>query len=157
MNNHDDFIDEYIEYRIFEESMKGSGGGKPPKRNTGGSGCGTWMIIIAIAVIVLSVFGSCSKITSHKSYRSSYSSGYSSSRSYSSTYKSSSSSSKSSSISSSKPYSNYKSESKKSKSVSSDPYNAKSYYDAEDLYYDHPDDFWDYEDAEDYYNEHVND
>ena len=26
MSNHDDFVDEYIEYRIFEESMKGSGG-----------------------------------------------------------------------------------------------------------------------------------
>ena len=25
MSNHDDFLDEYIEYRIFEESMKESG------------------------------------------------------------------------------------------------------------------------------------
>ena len=30
MSNHDDFLDEYIEYRIFEESMKESGD-KPSK------------------------------------------------------------------------------------------------------------------------------
>ena len=58
MSNHDDFIDDYIEYRIFEDSMKGSGGGKLPKK-TSGSGCGTWVVIIVIAVIVLALFGSC--------------------------------------------------------------------------------------------------
>ena len=42
-------------------------------------------------------------------------------------------------------------------SSSSDPYDAKSYYHPEDLYYDYPDDFWDYEDAEDYWEEHQDD
>ena len=40
MSNHDDFLDEYIEYRIFEESMKESGN-KPSKHGKRGSGCGT--------------------------------------------------------------------------------------------------------------------
>ena len=35
-----------------------------------------------------------------------------------------------------------------------DPYHASDYYDAEDFYYDHYDDFFDFEDAEDYYYEH---
>ena len=65
MSNHDDFVDDYIEYRIFEESMKGSGGGKPPKRNSGCSGCSTWIVIIVIAIAVLSVLGSCNKSSSH--------------------------------------------------------------------------------------------
>ena len=81
MSDHDDFIDEYIEYRMFEESMKQcSGGGKPPKRNADKSGCGTWCMIIAVAVILLSVFGSCSN-NNRKSYtssRSSYSTSFSS-------------------------------------------------------------------------------
>ena len=81
MSNHDDFIDEYIEYRMFEESMnQGSGGDKPPKRNAGKSGCGTWCVIIAVAVILLSVFGSCSNNNrrSYTSSRSSYSTSFSS-------------------------------------------------------------------------------
>ena len=87
MSNHDDFIDEYIEYRMFEESMKqGSGGGKPPKRNAGKSGCGTWCLIIAVAVILLSVFGSCSN-NNRRSYTFSLSS-YSTSSSGSSSHKS---------------------------------------------------------------------
>ena len=59
MYNQDDFIDKYIEYRIFEESMQGSGGDKPSKRNVGRSGCSTWCVVIVIAVIVISVFVSC--------------------------------------------------------------------------------------------------
>ena len=34
---------------------------------------------------------------------------------------------------------------------SPDPYDAYEYYDPEDFYYDHYDDFFDYEDAEDYW------
>ena len=83
MSNHDDFVDDYIEYRIFEESMKRSGGGKPPKRTNGGCGCGTWAILIVAILIVLSVLGSCSKssksskCTYSGSYRSKYISPYS--------------------------------------------------------------------------------
>ena len=40
------------------------------------------------------------------------------------------------------------------KSSPDDPYDAKSYSDEEDFYYDHYDDFCDFEDAEDYYREH---
>ena len=81
MSDHDDFLDEYIEYRIFEESMKESGGKRPQKR---GSGCGTTAIIIVLMIIVLCVFGSCGsnkqRSTSSVSYKSSYStSSYSSS------------------------------------------------------------------------------
>ena len=52
MSNHDDFVDDYIEYRIFEDSMKGLGGGKPPRKNTG-CGFGTWAVLICIVIIVL--------------------------------------------------------------------------------------------------------
>lgn len=41
MSNHDDFVDDYIEYRIFEESMKRSGG-KPPRRNTDAVAAAHW-------------------------------------------------------------------------------------------------------------------
>ena len=61
MSNHDDFVDDYIEYRIFEESMKRSGGGKPPKRNSGCCGCSTWGILIVAILIVLGVLGACGK------------------------------------------------------------------------------------------------
>ena len=37
MSDHGDFVDDYIAYRIFEESMKRSGGGKMSKRNSGGA------------------------------------------------------------------------------------------------------------------------
>ena len=47
MTNHDDFLDEYIEYRIFEESMKKTGNGKSPKKNSG-CGCLTIAIIVCI-------------------------------------------------------------------------------------------------------------
>lgn len=54
--------------------------------------------------------------------------------------------------------SNYSSFTRKSSSNISDkddnPYDASSYSDAEDFYYNNYDDFWDYEDAEDYYNEY---
>ena len=53
MSRHDDFLDDYIGYRIFEDSMKGSGS-KPPKKNTG-CGCGTWAVLICIVIIVLGV------------------------------------------------------------------------------------------------------
>ena len=59
MSNHDDFVDDYIEYRIFEESMKRSGGGKPPKRNSGYCGCGTWAILAVIVIAVLILLASC--------------------------------------------------------------------------------------------------
>ena len=163
MSNHDDFIDEYIEYRMFEESMKQcSGGGKPPKRNAGKSGCGTWCVIIAVAVILLSVFGSCSN-NNRKSYTSSRSS-YSTSSSASSSRKSYSGSSSnsyqskttSSAVQSTTKKSTYKSYSSKS-SKTEDEYIAKDYVDADDFYYDHYDDFYDYEDAEDYWEEHQND
>ena len=76
MSNHDDFIDDYIGYRIFEDSMKGSSGGKPPKNNSG-CGCGTIAVIVCVAVAVISLFGSCSKCSS-KTYSSGYRSGYTS-------------------------------------------------------------------------------
>jgi len=59
MSNHDDFVDDYIEYRIFEESMKRSGCGKPPKRNSGCCGCGTWTILVVIVIVVLILLASC--------------------------------------------------------------------------------------------------
>lgn len=59
MSNHDDFVDEYIEYRIFEESMKKSGGGKPPKRNSGCCACGTWTILVVIVIAALILLTSC--------------------------------------------------------------------------------------------------
>lgn len=69
MSNHDDFVDEFIEYQIFEESMKSSGGGNSHKQNKG-SGCGTTAVIIVLVIIVLAIFGSCSK-SNQKSYSSS--------------------------------------------------------------------------------------
>ena len=67
MSNHDDFVDDYIEYRIFEESMKRSGGGKPPKRNSGCCGCSTWVILAVIVIVVLILLASCT-VSSVKSY-----------------------------------------------------------------------------------------
>lgn len=55
MSRHDDFLDDYIGYRIFEDSMKGSGS-KPLKKNTG-CGCGTWTVLICIVIFLLGVFG----------------------------------------------------------------------------------------------------
>ena len=166
MSKHDDFINDYIGYRIFEDSMKGSGGGKPtsppPIRMTKKSsdlGCGGWIALICIVIALISVFGSCDKSSSKSyssGYHSSYSSSYGSSRSSSSSYGSGSSRSSTSkpySSSTSKPSSGYSAGSK-SKSILSDPYDAKSYAHPEDLYYDYPDDFWDYEDAEDYWDKH---
>ena len=66
MSNHDDFVDDYIEYRIFEESMKRSGGGKPPKRNSRCCGCGTWTILAVIVIVVLILLASCT-VSSAKS------------------------------------------------------------------------------------------
>lgn len=161
MAHHDDFWDDYIDYLIIEESMKGEGGGKTPKPNTESCGCSTWAVIAFIVIIVLYLFGSCGN-SSSKSYSSgSYRNTYSASSYTSSSRSSYSGSSSYGSSSSSKPvYSSsrsYTGSSPKHKSSSSDPYNAKSYYDAEDFYYDNYDDFWDYEDAEDYYNEHCDD
>ena len=157
MSNSNDLIDEYIGYTIFEESTKGSGGGKPPKRNTGGAGCGTWCIIIALITLVLSAIGSCSK-SSHKTYSSRYYRSSYSTSSYSSSHRSKSSGYTSSS---SKPSTSSSNKSNgrgtNTKSKSSDPYDAKSYAHPDDLYYDHSDDFWDYEDAEDYWEEHQDD
>ena len=79
MSNHDDFVDDYIEYRIFEESMKKSGGGKPPKRNSGCCGCGTWAILAVIAIVVLILLASCTvssvksvSLQDHNNVKSSY-------------------------------------------------------------------------------------
>lgn len=58
MSDHDDFLDEYIEYRIFEESMKESSS-KPSKHSKRGSGCGTTAVIIVLVIIMLCVFSSC--------------------------------------------------------------------------------------------------
>ena len=157
MSRHDDFLDDYIGYRIFEDSMKGSGG-KPPKKNTG-CGCGTWAVLICIAILLLGAFGSCSKSSpsryssSNHSYGMSYSfyskSSYSSS---SKSYSNASSGSKPVSSNTSKSISSKKNKSSSSSKRSSDLYGAKSYSDAEDFYYDNRDDFWDYEDAKDYYD-----
>ncbi len=43
---------------------------------------------------------------------------------------------------------------KKHTTTKSDPYNAKSYSNEEDFYYDHYDDFFDYYEAEDYYDDY---
>lgn len=66
MSNHDDFVDDYIEYRIFEDSMKRSGDGKLPKRNSGCCGCGTWTILVVIVLVVLILLASCT-VSSAKS------------------------------------------------------------------------------------------
>ncbi len=82
MSDHDDFLDEYIEYRIYEDSMKNAGkmnpSGKPtsppPIRITKKSsdlGCGGWIALICVAIAAISIFGSCGK-SSQKSYSSSY-------------------------------------------------------------------------------------
>lgn len=60
MDNHEDFLDEYIEYRIFEKSMKGNGG-RLSKKN---SGCGfltTAVVICAVAALVV-LLSVCSNI-----------------------------------------------------------------------------------------------
>lgn len=172
MSKHDDLLDDYIGYRIFEDSFKSSkpSGSKPtnppPIRMTKKSsdlGCGGWIALICIAIALISIFGSCGK-SSSKSYSSGYRSIYSysygssgrGSSSYGSGSSSRSSSNKTYSSSTSKPSSFYCSGSK-FKSSSSDPYDAKSYAHPEDLYYEYPDDFWDYEDAEDYWYEYNND
>ena len=163
MSKHDDFLDDYIGYRIFEESMKGSGGGKPPRKNTG-CGCGTWAVLICIAIIILGVFGSCSKSNpshysnSYHNYSTSYSTyGKLSNSSSSKSYSSPSSSSKPASSNTSKSLSLSKYIFSSSATKSSDPYDVKSYAHPDDFYYDNCDDFWDYEDAEEYWDQHQND
>ena len=47
----------------------------------------------------------------------------------------------------------YRQYSGSSSSFGSDPYHASDYYDAEDMYEDYPDDFYDVEDAQDYWDE----
>lgn len=157
MSRHDDFLDDYIGYRIFEDSIKGSGGGKPPKKNTG-CGCGTWAVLICIVIFLLGVFGSCSKrspsgySSSNYSYGTSYSTHSKSDNSSSSkSYSSASSGSKPASSDTSKSLSSSKYKSSSSAKKSSDPYDAKSYAHPDDFYYDYRDDFWDYEDAEEYW------
>ena len=157
MSKHDDFLDDYIGYRIFEDSMKGSGS-KPPKKNTG-CGCGTWAVLICIVIFLLGVFGSCSKSSpsrysnSYHSYGTSYSTHSKSSYSSSSKSNSSASSgSKPTSSNTSKSLSSSKYKSSSSAKKSSDPYDAKSYAHPDDFYYDNRDDFRVYEDAEDYYD-----
>ena len=159
MSRHDDFLDDYIGYRIFEDSMKRSGS-KPPRKNSG-CGCGTWAVLICIVIFLLGVFGSCSKgspsrySSSYHSYGTSYSfyskSSYSSS---SKSYSNASSGSKHASSNTSKSLSLSKYKFSSSAKKSSDPYNVKSYVHPDDFYYDNRDDFWGYEDAEDFFNEH---
>lgn len=141
MSTHDDFVDEFIEYQIFGDSMKNSGGGNSRKPNKG-SGCGTTAVLIVLIIIVLSVFGSCVK-SNQKSYSSgSYKRSYSTS---SSSYSGNSSKSDSSGSSyarkaesstvqpTTRKYS-YKSTSSKSKSGNfKDEFSAKDYVDADDL------------------------
>ena len=162
MSKHDDFLDDYIGYRIFEDRMKGSGG-KPPKKNTG-CGSGTWAVLICILIFLLGVFGSSSKSSpsryssSYHSYGTSYSTHSKSDNSSSSkSYSSASSGGKPASSDTSKSLSSSKYKSSSSTKKSSDPYEAKSDAHPDDFYYDNRDDFWDYEDAEEYYNEHKND
>ena len=141
MSRHDDFLDDYIGYRIFEDSIKGSGGGKPPKKNTG-CGCGTWAVLICIVIFLLGVFGSCSKrspsgySSSNYSYGTSYSTHSKSDNSSSSkSYSSASSGSKPASSDTSKSLSSSKYKSSSSAKKSSDPYDAKSYAHPDDFYY----------------------
>lgn len=162
MSRHDDFLDDYIGYRIFEDSMKGSGN-KPPKKNTG-CGCGTWAVLICIVIFLLGVFGSCSKSSpsgyssSYHSYGTFYSTHSKSSYSSSSkSYSSASSGSKPASSNTSKSLYSSKYKSSSSAKKSSGLYDAKSYAQPENFYYDNYDDFRDYDDAEEHYNEHKND
>lgn len=164
----DDFVDEYLEYKLFEKSLKeseakrkarqGKPTSPPPMRMTKKSsdlGCGGWIVPIIMVVAAISIFGSCGK-SSHKSNSSSsYWNSYStSSRSSTSRSTSTSSSSTSSKPSTSNTYKSYISSSKSKSKSSSDPYDAKSYAHPDDLYYDYPVDFWDYKDVEDYWEEH---
>lgn len=169
----DDF-DDYLEYKMFEDSMKRDklnayikkanrpDSKYPPLRTekkNSDLGCGGWLVFIFIVIAAIYVFGSCdsSKSDSDLSGRGSHSSSYGSSRSNTSNYGSRSSSH----LSDSKTYSgstNKPSYGSGSKSKSrSDPYDAKSYSHPDDFYYNYYDDFWDYEDAEDYWDEHQND
>lgn len=161
----DDF-DDYLEYKMFEDSMKRDKLNAyikksnrpdlkyPPLRmekKNSGLGCGGWLVFIFIVIAAIYIFGSCdnSKSDSDPSGRGSHSLPYSSMRSsptYSNTFLGSRSYTggtvKLSSGSGSKTKS------------CSDPYDAKSYAHPDDFYYDYYDDFWDYENAEDYWEEH---
>ena len=53
-----------------------------------------------------------------------------------------------------KKYTTKRTTTKKTTTKKYDPYDAADYYDPEDFYYDHYDDFFDYEEAEDYFYEH---
>ena len=156
MKNHEDFSDEYIQYRIYQECMKNTDNNRQnvgsesrinrfltksnPQPVSAGSCCSIWLFAIVCILLLIGLFSMLFKIfgtdestnTSSRVHRHYYS--------YSSSSKS---------YSSNSGYSG-----SKSKSSSSDPYDAKSYAHPEDLYYDHPDDFWDYEDAEDYWEKH---
>ena len=76
MSSHNDFVDEFLEFQIFEDSMKNScvSNSHKPKKSFG---CVTGAVVIILVILVLSVFGSCSKgnqkLYSSSSYRSSYS------------------------------------------------------------------------------------
>ena len=185
MSNNKDFFDDmmdinrdgkfdgqdmFLNQMIYNEVMKNNkdnkstySSNKPSYSSSNNiklSGCGAALYYLCIAFVALGLILFAAACCQKKKKKSSYSS-YSTRRSYSnysrrySSSRNNSYSSRSSSYSSNGGYS-YKSKSKSS-SKSSDPYNAKDYYDADDLYYDYPDDFWDYEDAEDYYNEHHDD
>ena len=153
MSKHDDLLDGYIGYTIFEDSMKGGGGRRPQKS---GWGFFKWFVIISFIWTIISMIASCEASKKNEYYdtylrkqRTPYYSSYSTSSSNSSSSSSGSSSSRSTGT-----YSGNSSSKTKTKNSSSDPYDAKSYYHPDDFYYDHYDDFWDYEDAEDYWEEH---
>lgn len=58
MSDRDDFLDEYIEYKIFEDSMKKS---TPKPQKPSGCGCGIWALIIVVILILAGLLGSCAK------------------------------------------------------------------------------------------------
>ena len=148
--NHDGktTLDEKIvAYKIYEDVSKEENTDKykpfsKPVYVDSGKSCSGWItaiVIICLMWMIVTISSSCEKSNSchSSSYHSYSSSNYNRNSSFGSY--------------------NYNSSSKSKKSASSDPFNAKDYYDADDFYEDNYDDFWDYEDAEDYYNEHQDD
>ncbi len=168
--NHDGktTLDEKIvAYKIYEDVSKEESTDKykpfsKPVYVDSGKSCSGWItaiVIICLMWMIVTISSSCEKSNScHSNSYHSYSSSNYNRNSSSGSYNSYSSKKYETTDPTTKKYTyNYNSSSKSKKSASSDPYNAKDYYDAEDFYEDNYDDFWDYEDAEDYYNEHQDD
>ena len=55
MSNHDDFVDEFIEFQIFEDSMKNTcvGNSRKPKKCFS---CVTGGVVVILVILVLSFF-----------------------------------------------------------------------------------------------------